>query len=159
MKKITLTLLTILSILAPVITVQSFAQEVEAKPYKQKQCFETSRTTIYVPYLLTKEQKKTLMMIKANSMVIDNMRVAFSLENNFIKCEKQNRSFENGFAKYTARTLVAYPSFATYTALKKRIVLINYEPRIILNADVQVGVGYSPEKGYSASATITPILK
>ena len=156
MKNKLFTLLAAIAVVVPVLATSAQAQVKGVEIAKPTYCFEANKTTVFVPYNLTKAQVQTLKMIKASSQVIDSMRVAFSLENNFIKCEQKGRSFDNAFTKYVAQTLVAYPSLTTYTGFKKRIMLIKYQPQISLKATATVGVGYSPQAGYSATATITP---
>ena len=159
MHKVLFTAFGILTLISPMLSLPSIASEEEMKSVEQKACFKTSKSTIYVPYNLTKEQEKKLYKMKASVNKINNMKFTLSLENSFAQCLPLNRTFDNGFANYVSRTLVAYPSMTTYTAIQKHFVLTNSNPRIIVNGNVQVAVGYSPQTGYQPKATITQLAR
>jgi hypothetical protein len=155
MKNILLTIITLVALASP-IAAQAQDMKVQKVTNSPKNCFALSKNKIFVPYNLTKAQKKTLTMIKASSLVIDNLKLGWSLENDIVACEKSGKII-SGFTKKVNPTLVAYPSLTTYTADKKYFELLNGKESKVYHADVKVGVGYSPQTGYKATAEINPI--
>jgi hypothetical protein len=154
MKNILLTILTLVALTAPIA---SQAQDIDVQSMtKPKNCYVTNRRVLYVPYNLTKEQKKTLTMIKASSIVIDNMKLALSLENDVIACLKKGRTI-NGFTKKVIPTFASYPNLTEYTSNFNYIYLQNGQESKSYYVKAKVSVSYSPTTGYKATAEINPI--
>jgi hypothetical protein len=154
MKNILLTILTLVALTAPIA---GQAQDMNVQSItKPKNCFVTDRKFILVPYNLTKEQKKTLTMIKASSIVIDNLKLSWSLENDFLACLNKGRTI-NGFTKKVIPTFAAYPNMTIYTSNLPFIYLQNGQESKSYNVKAKVSVSYSPATGYKVTAEINPI--
>jgi hypothetical protein len=121
-------------------------------------CFRTSLDkSLIIPYLLTPKQRQQLMTTKASQQAIESMKLAYSLENNINTCLRFGRNI-NGFEKKVVPTLVAYPSLTIYSAKETNFTVKHSQGSFDYFGNATVNVGYSPNKGYSSTAELLPLI-
>jgi hypothetical protein len=120
-------------------------------------CFKIVKEAIEVPFSLTKKQKDLFKMIKANSEVIQNIKLGFVLENRIITCLQLNYNI-NGFEKLVLQTFAAYPSMTNYSAYDTLFNVVGKE-KFSQQSTVEVNVSYEPKKGYTAVSQVTKPIK